>query len=334
MVRFVVGTGRCGSTLLSKMLAECKPLLSIFEFFNGLDATQRFAPEPCDGRALAAMLSKDEPFVTMVIARGYTVEEIVYPYDSPRSRYRRHDPVPSVVTMTLSHMTDDPDTLFDEVIAFASSLPRQTLSQHYRQLLDWLTQRMGKQLWLERAGSSVIYLEGLHACFPEARFLHIHRDGREAALSMREHAIYRLAVALQYGCGERMDQATEVRATLDQTEAGRQRISELLESRPPVEYFGRYWTEQVIQGYRALRKLNAAQYEGIRFEDLTAKPAETLRFVSKFLELPSEGDDWIARAVQRVHGLPPTRFDKLSLGEQERLDEACRPGMQLLGRGS
>jgi hypothetical protein len=191
---------------------------------------------------------------------------------------------------------------------------------------------MGKQLWLERAGSSVNYFEGLHACFPEARFLHIHRDGREAALSMRQHAIYRLAVALQYGYGERMDQATEVRATLDQTEAGRQRITELLESRPPVEYFGRYWTEQVIRGYRAVRKLNAAQYEEIRFEDLTAKPAETLRFVCKFFELPTAGDDWIARAVQLVRGIPPTRFDTLSPEEQQRLDEACRPGMQLLGR--
>ena len=43
MDRFVVGTGRCGSTLLSRMLGENRSVLSIFEFFNGLDMTRRFS---------------------------------------------------------------------------------------------------------------------------------------------------------------------------------------------------------------------------------------------------------------------------------------------------
>jgi hypothetical protein len=43
--RVIVGTGRCGSTLLSRMLAECPDLLSGFEYFNGMDMTLRFAPE-------------------------------------------------------------------------------------------------------------------------------------------------------------------------------------------------------------------------------------------------------------------------------------------------
>ena len=46
-------------------------------------------------------------------------------------------------------------------------------------------ERCGRPCWVERSGSSIEYLEGLHAFFPEARFLHIHRDGPEAALSMR-----------------------------------------------------------------------------------------------------------------------------------------------------
>ena len=37
MDRFIVGTGRCGSTLLSRMLACHPAVCSIFEFFNGLD---------------------------------------------------------------------------------------------------------------------------------------------------------------------------------------------------------------------------------------------------------------------------------------------------------
>ena len=42
--RFIVGTGRCGSTLLSTMIAKNPAVLSLFEFFNGLDGTRRFRP--------------------------------------------------------------------------------------------------------------------------------------------------------------------------------------------------------------------------------------------------------------------------------------------------
>ncbi len=81
MDRFVVGTGRCGSTLLSRMLAQQPSLLSVFEFFNGLDMTKRFSETPVDGAAFAALLSQEHPIVTMVLSRGYKVEEITYPFD-------------------------------------------------------------------------------------------------------------------------------------------------------------------------------------------------------------------------------------------------------------
>jgi hypothetical protein len=52
--RFVVGTGRCGSTLLSSMLAESAGVLSPSELFNGLDVTRRFGDAHARVAALAA----------------------------------------------------------------------------------------------------------------------------------------------------------------------------------------------------------------------------------------------------------------------------------------
>lgn len=83
MDRFIVGTGRCGSTLLSQMMAQHDHTLSIFEFFTGLDITRRFAKEPIDGAAFAALISRENPIVTMVVRRGYQVPEITYPFDTP-----------------------------------------------------------------------------------------------------------------------------------------------------------------------------------------------------------------------------------------------------------
>ena len=40
--RFVVGTGRCGSTLLSRMLSENAQVLNVFELFSGIDQFFRF----------------------------------------------------------------------------------------------------------------------------------------------------------------------------------------------------------------------------------------------------------------------------------------------------
>ncbi len=332
MDRFVVGTGRCGSTLFSRMLAEHPALLSVFEFFNGLDMTKRFGAEAVEGEAFAALISQEHPFVTMVLSRGYEVEEITYPFGA-NARYSRDQGLPWLLVSTLPRLTDDPDALFDETVAFAATLPRQPLPEHYRALFDWLARRLGRTCWVERSGSSIDYLGSLHGAFPDARFLHIHRDGHETALSMREHAAYRLAISFLFQLPGDQEPSIDVLRTLETGRALDESdpISRMLASRPPVEYFGRYWTQELTRGFRAATKLNARQYLEVRFEDLIAQPKETLRAIAAFFELEHDGG-WIERAAALIRGVPPTRFDTLTKEEQERLAEACRPGMQLLGR--
>ena len=133
---------------------------------------------------------------------------------------------------------------------------------------------------------------------------------------MREHPIDRLAVAERLGPPGGGDPTAET----------------LLDSRPPVVHFGRYWTEQIVRGYRGVRRLNADQYSEIRFDDLCADPERTLQAIAEFFDLPTHGDDWIARAVPLARGALPSLFDKLSPTEQRDLAEACRAGMLLLGR--
>jgi hypothetical protein len=332
MDRFIVGTGRCGSTLLSQMMAQHDQTLSIFEFFTGLDITRRFVKEPIDGAAFAALISRENPIVTMVVRRGYQVPEITYPFDKPAARYRRDDGLPWVLVSALPDMTDEPDVLFDETIAFASALPAQAVSAHYRQLFDWWAQRMGRRHWIERSGSSIDYLGGLHEHFPRARFVHIHRDGHEAALSMREHAPYRLAVSLLFQLppeGMSLDELGK----LDPQGPPHpdDLVSRILASEPPVEYFGRYWTQEVENGARARAAMRDDQYMEVTFEELIVDPKRVLASIGDFFEL-GDGGGWLDRAAALVRGVPPTRFDRLPPHERERLAEACRPGMELLGR--
>lgn len=333
MDRFVVGTGRCGSTLLSRMLNESPEAASIFEFFNGLDMTRRFTHEPASGAEFAKLIAQEHPFVTMVLSRGYQVPEIVYPF-GPRSRYQRHEGLPWMLVAVAPRLSEDPDTLYDEMLAFAERLPSQPLSQHYRAFFDWLADRSGKQVWIERSGSSIDYLDSLRELFPGARFLHLHRDGREAALSMREHHAYRLAISLMVRHLTGDVRSNRELGELDPSggEDTADEIGALLKSRPDAEHFGSYWSQQLIHGFRALRTLDADQYAEVRFEDVIGQPEQTLARICDFFELDPGRDGWIARAAGLVRGAPPARFRDLTPDEQRRLDGACRPGMELLGR--
>jgi putative sulfotransferase len=294
--------------------------------------TKRFGTVPVDGDAFAALLSQEHPIVTMVLGRGYNVEEITYPFDRPGARYRRDEGLPWLLVSTLPRLTDDPDVLLDEVVAFARALPKQPLAAHYRALFAWLTERFGRACWVERSGSSIDYLGSLYELFPRARFLHLHRDGPETALSMREHAAYRLAIHFVYEKPRDTQPSIAELRTLETGRGAEDPISGILESRPPLEYFGGYWSQELEHGMRAAATIPREQYMDVRFEDLVREPEGTLRTISDFFELDANAGGWRSSAAALVRGVPPTRFDTLSEEEQRRLAEACRPGMALLGR--
>ena len=335
MDRFIVGTGRCGSTLLSRMLSQHPRVLSIFEFFNGLDRVERFRPEPVDGGFLRGLIGAEQPFVNAVLRRGYPVSEVVYPFERPGVRYALGDPVPWLLVTMLPRISDAPDALFDALLAQAVEQPRQPLAQHYRDLFLWLCQRLGKQWWIERSGSSIEYLPALHQLYPDARFLHLHRNGAEVALSMREHHAYRLPISLLYDVplenGVRVSEAGPFDVRAAPAPDGDDVVSRILASRPAPAPFGQYWSDQIERGLARLSDLDRDQYLAVRFEDLVERPAAILGEIAAFFELAGDANGWIEAAAALVRGVPPTRFEGLAAADQRALNTACRQGRELLG---
>lgn len=327
--RFVIGTGRCGSTLLSRMLAESPRVLNVFELFSGIDQFFRFRRDPVNGSELASRLREDHPMLTMVMRRGYEVPEVVYPFGEPGARYRKGEPIPWALGIAIPRVTSEPDALFDELLAHVEALPTRTLSEHYREIFEWLTTRLDRSCWIERSGTSIDFLAELRDFFPDARFVHLHRDGREAALSMREYPVLRVAVAVMYGLLGEVEYSHDGLVDLERREPAA--IDRLLETRPPIELYGRYWSDQIRRGHAALDGLEPGAFLDVRFEDLVTRPGEVLRRIAGFLEIGAE-EDWIARAAALVRGMPERRLPALGRDERERLDAACRDAMGLLGR--
>jgi hypothetical protein len=327
--RFIVGTGRCGSTLLSTMIAENPAVLSLFEFFNGLDGTKRFRPAPMSGGEYRDLVCEVHPFLHMVLSRGYDVPEVTYPFGTPGVRFTRESGVPWVLGVLLPRLSETPDILYDALSAWLERAPTRTPAAHASALFAWLAERGGKRVWVERSGSSLDYVGELDGAFEGARFLHIHRAGEEAALSMREHHAFRLAIMLTFALPPGTGRSTEA---LRRAAPDGDRIGDMLKSRPSAEYFGRFWTEQVRRGMAAVPKLARERYHAVRFEDLVTRPRAVIAEVADFLELPDAGGAWLDAAAALVRGVPKPRLPELSADEAERLVVACRVGNALLGR--
>lgn len=103
-----------------------------------------------------------------------------------------------------------------------------------------------KPLYADKTPGYVRALPRLARLFPEARFVHIVRDGRDVALSLRE-----------------MEWASPDLATL-----------------------ARVWRINVEYGRRAGERLGPERYLEVRYEELVDRPETTLRTVCAFLGLP------------------------------------------------
>jgi putative sulfotransferase len=199
---FVVGTGRCGSTMLSNMLRQHPKVLSLSEFFSSVsDGNLRrlddmFSPDAIDGRKFWEMVAAISALVSFQLRHHIEIPEFIYPCDARNAHFSRKTGVPSILHVVLPYLTDNHDELYEVLREEVVGWPERTIGEHYHHLFCWLARHFGKQLWVERSGGFLFAIEQLLATFPDARFIHLLRDGRDAALSMQAHIGFRLVMIM------------------------------------------------------------------------------------------------------------------------------------------
>jgi hypothetical protein len=99
--------------------------------------------------------------------------------------------------MMLPHLTERPDDLLDQLAAEVPLWPTRSAREHYRELISWFSARFDGTAVVERSGYSLDSVPWMLSCFPEARFVHLHRNGPDTALSMSRHPLFRQLGVLQ-----------------------------------------------------------------------------------------------------------------------------------------
>lgn len=225
----------------------------------------------------------------------------------------------------------DTEALVRDVLAHVETFPVRHFREHYQEMFAWLAQRFGRGAgWLERSGTSIELLGRYADFFPGARFLHIHRNGPNTALSLRAHRYIGLFAS------DHLDppDAGEIQRSLFGPIGGDDDpvIRRLTTGLPSIPQFGEYWSWMLARGMRDLHKIEPQNYLPIRYEDLVAQPHETLTRIAGFFGLRAD-EGWLQKASARVDSeAAPDRLSDLDPPLRAKLEKACRPGQVLLGR--
>jgi sulfotransferase family protein len=202
---FIVGRGRSGTTLLRSML-DSHPLLAI-------PNESHFVVPFLKDRRLAQQPLDINAFWSAITERGRRFGQWGVPPDSLKA--------------ALSE--DAPTTVED------------ALRSTFRAYALW----RGKPRYGDKTPIHVLHIKLLSDRFPEARFIHMIRDGRDAALSYLD---------VDFGPNTLAEAAV-------------------------------YWRRFVRAGRAAGNRLSPSRYLEVRYEDLAANPREVLDRVSDFLDL-------------------------------------------------
>lgn len=339
----VLGTGRCGSTLLSTMLRDHPEVVSISELFSfvtdfGMRIERAFPNHPVTGEEFWAILAEPQPRQSLVLANGLQMPEVTYPWE--RGRYTAADGLPPILQALIPHLDPcAPDLLFDALEGQVTARPSGPVGHHYRAFFDDLADRFGKRTWVERSGGSLRLAERLLDTFDEAAIIHLVRDGRDTALSMSRHIGFRMALM----CGlqaeflgvdpfesddrtEEDDLTEELAAVLPE----RFDAAAFADLDLPPGLCGHYWSGEIVAGLAALERVPTDRVLTIRYEDLLATPYETAEIVGRFVA-GEPCPAWVERAAGRVESRPP-RWPLLPAKDRNELTMACRPGFEALAQ--
>ena len=321
--------------MISDILNRHPKVLSLSEVFSMLGPRALFK-ERLNGRAMWELCSRQNPALRVLLSADEIVSEILYPFDAPQARFSTHD-VPPLLCTTLPHLTPHFESLYDELEPVVRARPKANLGDQYRFLFEWLRESFGRQVWVERSGGSLLSVPRLRRLFPEARVVHVYRDGRDTALSMRRHPAFQIMLAtmekLQRMGLKPLEKTTEagpVGSALALLFLRFVNPEKMVRREFDLWAYGDLWSRMILRGQTLLASVPSERFFALSYEDVLEHPREKLKALIDFID-PSLADDaWLDEAARIPRPNPP-KYLSLDPQTQRRLTRACAPGLEALG---
>ncbi|WP_321277443.1 sulfotransferase [Thiomicrorhabdus indica] len=121
------------------------------------------------------------------------------------------------------------------------------LSQAIQSFFEYYAASKGKPLWGDKTPPYVQYMPAIQKLIPQARFIHLIRDGRDVALSYQD----------KWFGPEQKDLPT----------------------------LAKFWRDRILNARESVHELTPNTYLEVRYEDLVQSPEPTLRKICQFLNL-------------------------------------------------
>jgi Sulfotransferase family len=233
---FIVGSGRSGTTLVRAIL-DSHPDLAI----------------PPESHMLVAIARRRHRFQT---AEGFDRASFVSEIGPNIHSRWKLDPDDLSATLQQANISDAAEAI--------------------RVVYALYAKRQGKHRYGDKTPIYILHLAALAALLPEARFIHVIRDGRNVSLSYLEASF-----------GPQTPEEAAMR-----------------------------WRRAVVHGRRAGMRLGSKRYQELRYEDLVSDPEHHVRALCSYLKMPFdqrmlryfERSQAISRgAHHRNLALPPTK---------------------------
>ena len=340
---FIVSSGRCGSSLISNVLNTNPQVLSLSEFFRMLsDLGARWAqcmPEgEMSGTQFASLLCTPALRQNLLLQHGLHMEESLYQPAAGKA-FLPGQGVPPILMTSLPHLSSEHDALFADICQFLQAQESASAAQHYARFFDWMRLRFGRKLWVERSGGSLRMVPSLFKAFPQARFIHLVRDGRNCAISMSQHFGYRmLMLGMQlrheFGFDPFAPDAPAITQFVPEKWQGLLpqdfNADAFRAFQVPLAHCGQFWANEMRTGLRALEAIPRNQLLTLRYEASLNAPEQALARLAFFLDKDIVTVDWIRKAAIKIRS-PRSSWTNLDARGRAELAEAVKPGVVALG---
>ncbi|MEU7873536.1 sulfotransferase domain-containing protein [Dactylosporangium sp. NPDC049140] len=304
----IINTGRCGSTLLSDLIAEQPDTLSVQEFLMWVPWTA--GAEVLTGAAYWWTLSSPSTQLATLFRIGLTPSEVRYP---AHGRWAGNlTELPQILATTLPKISADPDGLYDTLAELVPKFPAQPLARHHRMFLDLLTSLTGRRRWVERSGGSSNIAQCLLQNFPDAKIVYLTRNWTDTAESMSRHSCFqlmqlRVESAGRYGVDPfEITPGQLVPAEVERYLPGRLTAETLRERGRDVRRYRGLCAFLASQAEQAIADARPRHLLTMAYEDLVDDPPAQLGQLGRFLGL-EDWQQWADRVAGSVVARPAAR---------------------------